>query len=85
MILVRDRCTEQREAAVAGGLRNVAAVVPHRFDHQLERRIDDRARLFGIEILHQIHRALDIREQRRHRLALALEVFRGGRLSYSNR
>jgi hypothetical protein len=44
----------------------------HRVDHQLECRINDRARLLGVEVLHQIHRALDIGEQRRDRLAPAL-------------
>jgi hypothetical protein len=44
----------------------------HRVHHQLERRIDDGARLLGIEVLHQLHRAFDIREERGDRLALAL-------------
>ena len=66
-------------------LHDVAVVAMDRFDHQLERRIDDRARFLGIEVLHQLGRALDVGEQRGDRLALALEIFRGGRLGYSNR
>ena len=85
MVLVRDRRAEQREDAVAGALHDVAVVAADRVDHQLERRIDDRARLFGIEVLFEFGRALDIGEQRGDRLALAFEVFSGGRVSYPNR
>ena len=35
-------------------LHDVAVVSMDRVDHQLERRIDDRARLFGIEIPHRV-------------------------------
>ena len=78
MVLVRDRRAEQCEDAIAGALHDVAVIAPHRVDHQLERRIDNRARLFGIEVLLQLGRSLDIRKQRRDRLALAFEIFRGG-------
>ena len=76
MILVRNRRAEQREDAVAGRLRNVAAVAMHRRHHELQHRVDDRARFFGIEIAHQLRRVLDVREQRRDRLALAVECLR---------
>ena len=76
MVLVRDRRAEQREDAVAGALHDVAVVAAHRVDHQLERRVDNRARFFGIEILFELGRALDVREQRGDRLALAFEIFR---------
>ncbi len=46
-----------------------------RVDHQLQRRIDDCSGRFGVEVLHQLHRTLDVREQRRHRLALAVDCF----------
>ena len=75
MVLVRDRRTEQREDAVAGRLHDVAVVAMHRLDHELQRRVDDRARLLGIEIRHQLGRALDVGEQRRDRLALAVDRF----------
>ena len=51
MVLVRDRRAEQREDPVAGDLHDVAIVAVDRVDHQLECRIDNRARFFGIEIL----------------------------------
>ncbi len=70
MILMRDRRTEQRKNPVAGGLHDVPVVAMHRVDHQLQRRIDNRPRLFRIEPLHQIHRPLDIGKQRRNSLAL---------------
>ena len=85
MILVGDRRAEDREDAVAGALHDVAVVAADRVDHQLERGIDDCAGLLGIEVLLQLSRTLDIREQRRHRLPLAFEIFRGGRVGYSNR
>jgi hypothetical protein len=37
--------------------------------------VDDRASFFRIEVFHQLGRALDVSEQRRHRLALALWNF----------
>jgi len=73
MVLMRDRRAEQREDTVAGGLHDVAVVVMHRVDHQLQRRVDDRASFLRVEVFHQIHRALDVREQRRDRLALAVD------------
>ena len=72
MVFVGHRRTEQRKYAVAGRLHDVAVVAMRGVDHQLERGIDDRARLLGVEVLHQLHRALDIREQRGHRLAFAV-------------
>ena len=60
MVLVRNRGSEQREDSVAGGLHDVTVVAMHRVDHQLQRGIDECARFFGIEILHQIHRSFDI-------------------------
>ena len=73
MVLMRDRRAEQREDAVAGRLRDVAAIAMHRRHHQLQHRVDDRARLLGIEVAHQLGRALDVGEQRGDRLALAVE------------
>ena len=85
MILVRDGRAEQCEDAVAGALHDVAVVAADRVDHQAQRRIDDRARFFGVEILLEFGRTLDIGKQRRDRLALAFEVFSCGRVGYSNR
>jgi hypothetical protein len=62
MILMGDGRAEQGEDAVAGRLHDVAVVAVHRVDHQLQRRIDDRSRLLGVEVLHQLHRTLDVGE-----------------------
>src|SRR5260370_21942091 len=43
-----------------------------RLDHQFEGRIDYGPRLFGVEILHHLGGSLDVGEQRRGRLALAV-------------
>jgi hypothetical protein len=48
----------------------------HRVDHQLQRRIDNRAGLLGVEVLHQLHRTLDVGEQGGDGLALAFNSFR---------
>ena len=85
MVLVRDRCAKQREDAIAGALHDVTVIPAHRIDHQLQRRIDNRARFLRIEILFKLGRSLDVGEQRRDRLALAFEIFRGRRLGHSNR
>src|SRR6266851_5099685 len=73
MVLMCDRRAEQSENAVAGGLHDVTVVAMRRVDHQLQRGVDNRAGLFRIEVAHQLGRALDVREQRRDRLALALD------------
>jgi hypothetical protein len=52
MILVCNRRTEQCENPGADGLHDIAVVMMHRVDHQLERRVDDRARFLRIEVLH---------------------------------
>jgi len=72
MVFVRERRAEQGENSIAGGLHDVAVVTMDRIDHQVQRRIDDRARLLGVEVRHQLGRALDVGEQRRDGLALAL-------------
>src|SRR5215469_18682153 len=85
MVLVGDRRAEDREDAVAGALHDVTVVAPDRVDHQPERRIDNRSRFFGIEVLLQLGRSLDIGEQRSDGLALALDRFGGWSLDYPNR
>jgi hypothetical protein len=77
MVLVCERCAEQREDAVAGRLHDIAVVVTHCLDHEMQCGIDDRAGFFGIEVLHQLGRTLDVRKQRGDRLALALDCFKG--------
>jgi len=67
-----------------GGLGDVAAVALHRLHHQLECRIDDGAGVLRVEVLDQVHRSLDVCEQRGDGLALTVKVFRGRRDSYSD-
>ena len=73
VIFMRDRRSEQCENAVTGRLHDVTAVAMDRFHHELECGIDHGARLFGVEVFHQFHRALDIGEQRGHCLALSVD------------
>jgi hypothetical protein len=72
MVLVSNRGAEQDEDAVAGRLDDVAVVAPDGIDHQLERRVDDGAGLFRVEVLHQIHGAFDVSEEGGHHFALAV-------------
>ena len=73
MVFMRRGRAEQRENAIAGGLHDIAVVAPHRVDHELKRRVDDRVGFFGVQLLHQLGRARDVGEQRGYRLALAVE------------
>jgi len=54
MVLVGNRRAEKREDAVASRLHDVAVVAMRRLDHQLQRRIDNRARRFRVEVAHQL-------------------------------
>jgi len=75
MVFVCRRCAEQREDAVAGRLHDVAVVALDRVDHDAQRRVDNRAGLFRVEVGHQFGRAFDIGEERSDHLALAIENF----------
>ena len=78
VVLVGERRAEERHDAVAHHLVHGALVAVHRLHHPLEHRIEQAARLLGIPIGEQLHRALEIGEQHRDLLALALEgVARG--------
>src|SRR6266571_893163 len=76
MVFVCGGRAEQGEDAVAGGLHDIATITVDRLDHQLERRIDNRTGLFRVEFLHQFGGALEIGEECRDSLALALDSFR---------
>ncbi len=80
MVLMGDGRAEQGEDTVAGRLHHISVVPLDRFDHQLQGWIDDRASLFGVEVSHQLGRALDIREQRRDRFTLTITGCRCARL-----
>src|ERR1700730_13634407 len=86
VIFVGYRRAEQGGDCIAGGLNYVAVVVMDRVDHQAQSRIDDRARLLWIQLLHQIHRTLDVGEEGGHRLALLVgDVSQGPFGRYANR
>src|ERR1019366_6563535 len=55
---------------------DVTVVAAHRIDHQFQRGIDNRAGSLRIEILLEFGRPLDVREERGHGLALALQTLR---------
>src|SRR5262250_1606922 len=73
MVFMRDRRAEQGEDTVAGLLGDITVIVMDGVDHQLQRRIDNGAGVLRVEVLDQLHRALDIGEQRGDGFALALE------------
>ena len=83
MVLVRERCAEQREDTIAGRLHDVAVVtmtasiISFNAGSMIARASSGSRPL-------QLGRSLDVCEQRRDRLALAFEAFSGRRLSYSN-
>jgi hypothetical protein len=84
VVFVRERCAEEGEDAVAGGLGDVAAVVLHRLHHQLKGWIDDGFGFLRIEVLDQVHRSLNVGEQCGHRFSLALKIFRWRRFRNPN-
>src|SRR5262249_19549659 len=69
---------EQRHDAVAHHLVHGALVPVHRLDHAFQHRIQELARLLGIPVGEQLHRALEVSEEHGHLLAFALKSrFRG--------
>jgi len=72
MVFVRDRRSEQGENAVAGRLYDMAVVMADRLDHHVESWINGRLSFLGVKFLHQLGRALDVREQGADRFALAV-------------
>jgi len=76
MVLVRERRAEEREDAITSGLHDVAVVAPRRFDHDLQRRVDNRACFFRIEVLLKLRGTLDVREQCGDCLTFTVERFR---------
>jgi hypothetical protein len=73
MILVRHRCAEQRHDPIAHDLIHRALVAVDGFHHELEHRIEELARVLGITVAQELHRALEIGEEHGDLLALALE------------
>ena len=61
MFIAREKCLHDVAVKAACGV-----------DHQPKCRVDDRTRLFGIEILPELGRIHDVDEQRRNHFAFAL-------------
>jgi hypothetical protein len=72
VIFLSDRSSEESEDSVPARLRHVALVAVDGVHHELECRIDDRARLLRVEPFHHLDRALDVREERRNRFPLTV-------------
>ena len=73
VILVGERRAEERHDAVAHYLVDSALVAMDRLHHPLEHGVEELARLLGIAVGEQLHRALEVGEEHRHLLALAFE------------
>jgi hypothetical protein len=73
VIFMGERGAEERHDAVTHDLVHGALVMVHGLHHVLEHRVEELARLLGIAVGEQLHRALEVGEEDRHLLALALE------------
>jgi hypothetical protein len=82
VILVRERRAKQRHDPIAHHLVDRALVAVDGLHHPLENGVEDLARLLGITIGEQFHRALEVGEEHGDLLALALQgALRGEDLS----
>ena len=73
VILVGDGGAEQRHDPVAHHLIDGALVTVHGLHHVLEHGVEKLARLLGVAVGEQLHRALEVGEQHGDLLALAFE------------
>ena len=73
MVLVGDGRPEQRHDPVAHHLVHGSLVAVDSRHHALEHRVEELARLLGIAVGQELHRALEVRKQHRHLLALAFQ------------
>ena len=73
VVLLRKRRTEQRHDAIAHHLVDGAVVVVHGLHHAFDHRLEQGARLLRIAFGEQLHRALQVSEQDRNLLSLALD------------
>ena len=78
MVLVGERRAEERHDPVAHHLVDGALVAVDRLHHALEHRVEDLARLLGVAVGEQLHRALEVGEEDRDLLALAFQRGLGG-------
>ena len=73
VILVGEWRPEQRHDPVPHHLVNGALIAVHRVHHLLDDRVEQLARLLGITVGQQLHRALEVGEQDGHLLAFTLK------------
>ena len=78
VVLVGERRAEQRHDPVAHDLVDGALVAVDGLHHVLEHRVEELARLLGIAVGEQLHRALEVGEEDGDLLALALQGRLGG-------
>ncbi len=78
VILVGQRCAEERHDPVAHHLVHRALITVDGLHHPLQDGIENLARLLGIAVSQQLHRALEVGEEDRDLLALAFEGGLGG-------
>ena len=78
VVLVGERRAEERHDPVAHHLVHRALVAVDGLHHALEHGIEELARLLGIAVGEQLHRALEVGEQHGDLLALAFEGGLGG-------
>ena len=78
VVLVRERCAEERHDPVAHHLVDRALVAVDGLHHPFEDGVEDLARLLGVAVGEQLHRALEVGEEDRDLLALAFEGGLGG-------
>ena len=80
MVLMGDRRPKQRHDAVAHDLVHGALVAVHGVHHALQHRVEELARLLGIAVGQQLHRAFEVGKQHRDLLALAFRAVREVRI-----
>jgi hypothetical protein len=78
MVLVGEGRAEQRHDPVSHDLVDGALVAVDGLHHQLEDGIENLARLLGITVGEELHRALEVSEQDSDLLAFAFERRLGG-------
>src|SRR5712692_4961549 len=75
MVFMGNGRAEQGKDAIARVLDHVAFIAMDRIHHELDGWIDNGARLFGIEVFHEVHRAFDVGKKGSYGFAFAV---RGG-------
>jgi hypothetical protein len=85
VVFLRHRGAEEGHDPVTGELVDRAPEAPHAFGEDLGEAADDPGPRLRVEALLEIHGALDVGEQDRELLALALRLGGGGPLPATNR